>query len=462
MNLYEAVKNKKEKISVIGLGYVGMPLAVAFAKKVEVIGFDINKRKIEFYRNGIDVTNEVGNEALKETSVAFTSDEEKLKDCKFHIVAVPTPVNSNKIPDLSPVIGASKTVGRNLTKGSIVVYESTVYPGVTEDICIPILEKESGLKYGQDFKVGYSPERINPGDKVHRLETIVKVVSGMDDESLDIIANTYELIIEAGVHRAESIKVAEAAKVIENSQRDINIAFMNELSMVFNKMGIDTKAVLEAAGTKWNFLNFSPGLVGGHCIGVDPYYFIYKAEELGYHSQIILSGRKINDDMGKYVAENIIKSMIKADKQIKGSRVGIFGLAFKENCPDVRNTKVTDIIDELNDYGVEVMVVDPLVDQKEVFEEYGIKLYSVEELKGLDAVVFAVPHDCFRKMNLEDIRQFYKDEVPNFDLINNEVAAALEEPKTIKRTSSSLVLTDIKGIFNKKRAEELGYLYWRL
>lgn len=307
MSLYEDIVNKKEKISLVGLGYVGMPIAVAFANKVDVIGFDINEKKIEMYKNGIDPTLEVGDEKIKETKVEFTSDEKKLQEARFHIVAVPTPVKEDHTPDLTPVEGASKILGRNLTKGSIVVYESTVYPGVTEEICVPILEKESGLKCGKDFKVGYSPERINPGDKVHRLETIVKIVSGMDEEALENIAKVYELVVEAGVYKADSIKVAEAAKVIENSQRDINIAFMNELSIIFNKMGIDTKSVLEAAGTKWNFLKFYPGLVGGHCIGVDPYYLTYKAEQLGYHSQIILSGRRINDDMGKYVAENTVK-----------------------------------------------------------------------------------------------------------------------------------------------------------
>lgn len=462
MKLYDSIKNRKEKISVIGLGYVGMPLAVAFAKVADVVGFDISIEKVKKYRDGIDETNEVGNEIIKQSTARFTWDEKEIRDCKFHVVAVPTPINQDKTPDLTPVLGASRTVGRNLVKGSIVVYESTVYPGVTEEVCIPILEEESGLKCGVDFKVGYSPERINPGDKIHRLENIIKIVSGIDAEALEDIARVYEMIIEAGVHRTESIKVAEAAKVIENSQRDINIAFMNELSIVFNKMGIDTKAVLEAAGTKWNFLNFTPGLVGGHCIGVDPYYFIYRAEELGYHSQIILSGRKINDDMGKYVAENIIKNMIKADKQIKGSKVGIFGIAFKENCPDVRNTKVTDIIDELSDYGIDVMVIDPLVDQEEVYNEYGIKLYNEEDLKDLDAVIFAVPHDCFREMTLEDIRKFYKNEVLKFDFINNEVTATLNELKSIDDPLEKFVLTDIKGIFDRKRAEELGYLYWRL
>jgi len=347
MDMFTELVNKEEKISVVGLGYVGLPLAIELAKKYDVIGFDINTKKIEKYINGIDVTKEVGDEAIKNTRVYFTSDESKLRSCKFHIVAVPTPINSDKTPNLNPVINASKIIGKNLTKGSIVVYESTVYPGTTEEICIPILEKESGLKFGIDFKVGYSPERINPGDKIHTLTKIVKVVSGSDEEALEIISEVYGSIIEAGIHKAESIKVAEAAKVIENSQRDINIAFMNELSMVFNKMGINTKAVLEAAGTKWNFLKFTPGLVGGHCIGVDPYYFIYKAEQLGYHSQIILAGRKINDDMAKYVADNIIKMLIKADLPVKGAKVAILGITFKENCPDVRNTKAIDISKEL-------------------------------------------------------------------------------------------------------------------
>ena len=311
--LYEKLVKHSEKLSLVGLGYVGMPIAVAFAKKVDVIGFDLNSEKIRLYKSGIDPTKEVGDKAIASTTVYFTDNEEELKNARFHIVAVPTPVNDDHTPDLSPVENASAILGRNLTKDSIVVFESTVYPGVTEEICIPILERESGLKCGVDFKIGYSPERINPGDKVHRLESIKKIVSGMDEETLDTVARVYELVVEAGVHRAESIKVAEAAKVIENSQRDINIAFMNELSIIFNKMGIDTKAVLEAAGTKWNFLNFYPGLVGGHCIGVDPYYLTYKAEMLGYHSQIILSGRRINDDMGKYVAENCVKSLIAAN-----------------------------------------------------------------------------------------------------------------------------------------------------
>ncbi|MDT3766195.1 nucleotide sugar dehydrogenase [Priestia filamentosa] len=436
MNLYEAIRERKEKISVIGLGYVGMPLAITFAKVADVVGFDISKEKVQQYLNGIDVTREVGNEAIDKTTVEFTSEEMFLRDCKFHIVAVPTPINSDKTPDLGPIKGASKTVGRNLTRESIVVFESTVYPGVTEDVCIPILEQESGLKCGIDFKVGYSPERINPGDKIHRLESIVKVVSGMDEESLDIIANVYEMIIEAGVHKAESIKVAEAAKVIENSQRDINIAFMNELSIIFNKLGIDTKSVLEAAGTKWNFLNFSPGLVGGHCIGVDPYYLTYKAEEMGYHSQIVLSGRKINDDMGKYVAENTVKKLIKADKQIKGAKVAIFGITFKENCPDVRNTKVVDIIKELEEYGIEIKVVDPLADKEDLWHEYRINPCNIEEIEEMDALIFAVPHEEFKSLSLERIRKMYWNHKP--------------------------VLIDVKGLFNRAEAESMNYLYWRL
>jgi UDP-N-acetyl-D-galactosamine dehydrogenase len=459
VNLYNHIANRKEKISLIGLGYVGMPIAVSFSKKAEVIGFDVNKAKIELYKSGIDPTKEVGDEAIAACSVMFTADETQLRRAKFHIVAVPTPVNKDNTPDLSPVIGASTTLGRNLTKGSIVVFESTVYPGVTEEICVPILERESGLTCGRDFKVGYSPERINPGDKVHRLETIVKVVSGMDEESLDIIAKVYELVVEAGVHRAESIKVAEAAKVIENSQRDINIAFMNELSIIFNKMGIDTKAVLEAAGTKWNFLNFFPGLVGGHCIGIDPYYLTYKAEQLGYHSQIILSGRRINDDMGKYVAENTVKKMIQANKPIKGANVAILGITFKEDCPDSRNTRVIDIIRELKEYGVNVMVVDPVADAQEVEEEYGIHLNSFEDIRGADALIFAVAHEEFINLSLQEIKDWYRT-CPNhlFSAINEEVAATIENGCENNKN----VLIDVKGIFDRKEAEELDYLYWRL
>lgn len=458
MNLYEKIVKKQEKISIVGLGYVGMPIAVAFAKKVDVIGFDVNKEKIDLYKSGVDPTKEVGDEVIKNTTVEFTTGEVRLREAKFHIVAVPTPVNSDHTPDLSPVESASRTLGRNLTKGSIVVYESTVYPGVTEDICVPILEKESGLKCGVDFKVGYSPERINPGDKVHRLETIVKVVSGMDEESLDVIAKVYELVVDAGVYRAESIKAAEAAKVIENSQRDINIAFMNELSIIFNKMGIDTKAVLEAAGTKWNFLRFTPGLVGGHCIGIDPYYLTYKAEQMGYHSQIILSGRKINDDMGKYVAESTVKKMIKANKQINGSKVVIFGITFKENCPDVRNTKVIDVINELEEYGIEVKIVDPVADKEDLWRGYRIVPCKIEEISDIDAIIFAVPHEEFKTIKLEDLKKmFNKTKGVNSDLMN-EVAATVEYGDE----NRDYVVIDVKGMFNRQEAEDMGYTYWRL
>jgi UDP-N-acetyl-D-galactosamine dehydrogenase len=442
LNLSKKIKNKNIKVSIIGLGYVGLPLAVAFAEKADVIAFDINQKKIEKYKNGIDVTKEAGNQAVKESTAFFTSDESKLKEAKFHIVAVPTPITKDKNPDLSIVKSASRSVGRNLTEGSIVVYESTVYPGVTEEICIPILEEESGLKCGQDFKVGYSPERINPGDKVHRLNTIVKVVSGMDQESLDEIAAVYEMVVDAGVHKAESIKVAEAAKVIENSQRDINIAFMNELSVIFDKLDIDTKSVLEAAGTKWNFLNFTPGLVGGHCIGVDPYYLTYKAEQIGYHSQIILSGRKINDNMGKYTAEQTVKKMINANKQIKGSKVAIFGITFKENCPDVRNTKVVDVINELKEYGVEVEIVDPVADKEDLKEVYDIETVTKNEIKNADAVIFAVAHDEFAEFNLDNIKDLYYQDA--------------------ETDNDGYVLMDVKGIFDKEKAEAENYIYWRL
>ncbi|MCG1011513.1 nucleotide sugar dehydrogenase [Tepidanaerobacter sp. GT38] len=458
MNLYELIKNRKEKISVTGLGYVGLPLAISFAKVAEVVGYDTSKEKVKQYLKGIDVTKEVGDIAVKETTAFLTWEEKYLQDCKFHIVAVPTPINPDKTPNLRPLVEASKTVGRNLTKGSIVVYESTVYPGVTEEICMPILEEESGLKCGVDFKVGYSPERINPGDKEHRLETIVKVVSGMDEEALEIIAKVYELVVKAGVYKAESIKVAEAAKVIENSQRDINIAFMNELSIIFNKLGIDTKAVLEAAGTKWNFLKFTPGLVGGHCIGVDPYYLTYKAEQMGYHSQIILAGRKINDDMGKYVAENVVKNMIKADKQIKGSTVAIFGVTFKENCPDVRNTKVVDVIKELEEYGVIVKVVDPVADKEDLWKTYGIKLYDIEEINDVDAVVFAVAHEKFQSMKLEDIKKMYNNIWNNHPEAIKEIAVTADE----RKNENKYVLIDVKGIFDRKEAEKMNFQYWRL
>lgn len=438
MDLYNKIVNREEKLSLVGLGYVGLPIAVAFSKKVDVIGFDINDKKIQTYIGGKDPTKEVGDEAIQKCNVDFTSDETRLREARFHIVAVPTPVRPDKVPDLSPVIGASKVLGRNLTKGSVVVYESTVYPGVTEDICIPILEKESGLKCGVDFRIGYSPERINPGDKNHRLENIVKIVSGMDDETLETVADVYSLVIEAGVYRAESIKVAEAAKVIENSQRDINIAFVNELSMIFSRMGIDTKAVLRAAGTKWNFLSFEPGLVGGHCIGVDPYYLTYKAEQIGYHSRIILAGRRINDGMGAYVAQELVKKMIHADVKVKDAAVLVLGLTFKGNCPDTRNTKVIDILNELGSYEIHTSVYDPVADKAEAKREYGIDLVSKAELKDFDAVLVAVDHDDFKEYSVEDIKAMYSDKNEN------------------------KILFDVKGIYDKDEFEKAGFNYWRL
>lgn len=437
MTLAEKIRNGQEKIALVGLGYVGMPIAVEFSKHVNVIGFDINEAKIEAYKNGTDPTQEVGDEAIKECSVEWTCDETKLREAKFIIVAVPTPVNSDTTPDLAPVIGSSEIVGRNLTKGAIVVYESTVYPGVTEEVCKPILERESGLTCGVDFKIGYSPERINPGDKVHRVTTITKIVSGMDEEALDEIASVYEIVVAAGVHRASCIKVAEAAKVIENSQRDINIAFMNELSIIFNKMGIDTLEVLEAAGTKWNFLPFRPGLVGGHCIGIDPYYLTYRAEQFGYHSQIILSGRRINDDMGKYVAEQTVKQLIATDKSIRGAKVGCLGITFKEDCPDTRNSKVNDILKELREYGINALVCDPVADAPDAKKFYGVDLVPISELKDLDCLIIAVSHKEFKKLSNDEILGMFKPgETP--------------------------IIIDIKGIRNKNEMKKLGAKYWRL
>jgi UDP-N-acetyl-D-glucosamine/UDP-N-acetyl-D-galactosamine dehydrogenase len=450
MDLYETLLKKESKLSVVGLGYVGMPLAIAYAKKLDVVGFDINKTKIEKYKSGIDPTNEIGDEGIKNSTVQFTYDETKLKECKFHIVAVPTPTNPDKTPDLGPVEGSSAIVGRNLTKGSIVVYESTVYPGVTEEICVPILERESGLKCGKDFKVAYSPERINPGDKVHRLKNIMKIVSGMDAETLDVVAKVYELVVEAGVYRAESIKVAEAAKLIENCQRDVNISFFNELSMIFNKMGIDTRAVINAAGSKWNFIKMNPGLVGGHCIGVDPYYLIHMAKEIGVESQVIAAGRKINDGMAKYVAENTVKSLIKANKRVKGAKAAVLGITFKEDCPDTRNTKVVDIIKELKEYEIEVVVTDPFADNKEIRREYGLELTELERINSMDAVILAVSHDQYRKMNIDQFSKLY---CKNNTLDEAAVAEAVDEKN---------VLIDVKGILDKNSIDKKRFIYWRL
>ena len=439
MSIYEGLLARKEKLALVGLGYVGMPIAVAFAKKVDVIGFDTNSRKIALYKSGVDPTREVGDEAIARTSVDFTDDETRLREARFLIVAVPTPVNQDKTPDLTPVIGASRVIGRNLTKGAIVVYESTVYPGVTEDICVPILEEASGLRCGVDFKVGYSPERINPGDRVHRLENIRKIVSGMDEESLTEIRNVYNLVIEVGTHPVSSIKTAEAVKVVENSQRDINIAFMNELAMVFDRMGIDTNEVVDGMNTKWNALGFRPGLVGGHCIGVDPYYFTYEAERLGYHSQIVLAGRKVNDGMGAFVADAAIKQMILAGKAVKNARVVILGLTFKEDCPDTRNSKVEDIIIRLREYGVEPVVVDPWASPEDAMHEYGVTLSAMDEVHDADCVIVAVAHSAFRAMSLEEIGRLYGD-MPD----------------------SEKVLIDVKGLYAIADVKKVGFAHWRL
>lgn len=440
MSLYEKLINKEEKLSLVGLGYVGMPIAVAFASKgIDVIGFDLNKAKIELYKSGVDPTKEVGDEVIKSTSVEFTSDENELKKAKFHIVAVPTPVNTDHTPDLTPVIGASEIVGRNLVKGSVVVYESTVYPGVTEDVCIPILEKESGLKCGIDFKIGYSPERINPGDKVHRLENIHKIVSGMDKESLEEIKKVYDLVIEVGTHPVSTIKTAEAVKVVENSQRDINIAFMNELAMVFDRMGIDTNEVVDGMNTKWNALGFRPGLVGGHCIGVDPYYFTYEAEKLGYHSQIILNGRIVNDGMGRFIADAAIKNMIAVGQAPKKSKVVILGLTFKENCPDTRNSKVDDIIKRLNEYEIEPLIVDPWASERDAKNEYGVTLTKLEDVKDADCVIVAVAHNEFKALSIDDIKDMFKPGPDN-----------------------EKVLIDVKGLYSVDDLEKSKMKYWRL
>lgn len=440
MSLYEKLMKNEEKLSLVGLGYVGMPIAVAFAKKgIDVIGYDLNKSKIELYKSGVDPTKEVGNEVIAATTVEFTADEKKLREAKFHIVAVPTPVNTDHTPDLTPVIGASEILGRNLTKGSIVVYESTVYPGCTEDVCIPILEKQSGMKCGVDFKVGYSPERINPGDKVHRLENIHKIVSGMDAESLEEIKNVYDVVIEVGTHAVSNIRTAEAVKVVENSQRDINIAFMNELAMVFDRMDIDTNEVVDGMNTKWNALGFRPGLVGGHCIGVDPYYFTYEAEKLGYHSQIILNGRIVNDSMGKYIADATVKEMIKVGQTPKKSKVVILGLTFKENCPDTRNSKVDDIIKRLNEYGIEPEVVDPWASERDAMHEYGVKLTALDKVKDADCVIVAVAHNEFKALGLDEIKKLYK-----------------------KSADDEKVLIDVKGIYKVSELNASGMTYWRL
>ena len=440
MSLYKKLIAGEEKLALVGLGYVGMPIAVAFSKKVNVVGFDLNKEKIALYQAGVDPTKEVGDEAIKNCTVDFTADEKKLREAKFLIVAVPTPVNMDHTPNLAPVIGASEIIGRNLSKGAIVVYESTVYPGVTEDVCVPILERESGLKCGVDFKVGYSPERINPGDKVHRLENIHKIVSGMDAQSLEEIKNVYDLVVEVGTFPVSSIKTAEAVKVVENSQRDVNIAFMNELAMVFDRMGIDTNEVVDGMNTKWNALGFRPGLVGGHCIGVDPYYFTYEAEKLGYHSQIILNGRMVNDGMGKFVADATIKQMILAGKTPKTAKVVILGLTFKENCPDTRNSKVDDVIKRLEEYGIEPVVVDPWANQQDAMREYGVKLTGLETIGEADCVIVAVAHKEFKALSLAQIKGMFKQSIPDDEKI----------------------LIDVKGLYKVSELNASGLRWWRL
>ena len=440
MSIYQDVIEKKTNIAVVGLGYVGMPLAIAFAKKgLNVVGFDLNKSKINLYRSGIDPTNEVGNDSIKNTTMTFTADEKYLAEARFIIVAVPTPVNVDHTPDLTPIIGASKIIGRNLTTGSIVVYESTVYPGCTEDVCVPILERESGLKCCIEFNVGYSPERINPGDKIHRLENICKIVSGMDAESLDEIKNIYNLVIEAGTFAVSNIRTAEAVKIAENSQRDINIAFMNELAMVFDRMNIDTNEVINGMNTKWNALGFRPGLVGGHCIGVDPYYFTYQAEKLGYHSQIILNGRIVNDGMGTYIANIAIRQMVLAGQSPSASKVVILGLTFKENCNDIRNSKVYDIIKALRSYGIEPAVVDPWANEKEVVREYGIHIEKMSAVQDVDCIIIAVAHDIFKKMSIKDMQKFFVD-----------------------KPQKSKVLLDVKGIYSVEMLKASGLTWWRL
>lgn len=438
-NIYQGLISGKEKLALVGLGYVGMPIAVEFAKHVQVIGFDINEKRVNEYKNGIDATNEVG-EAIKNTTVEFTADPTKLREAKFIVVAVPTPVKSDNTPDLRPVEGASRTVGQNLTPGTIVVYESTVYPGVTEDICIPIIEKESGLKCGVDWKIGYSPERINPGDRVHTLTTIKKIVSGMDEESAREIKKVYDIVIKAGTFPVSTIKTAEAVKVIENSQRDINIAFMNEIAMICDKMGIDTIEVLDGMNTKWNALGFKPGLVGGHCIGVDPYYLTSAAERLGYHSQIVLNGRKVNDSMGAYVADAAIKEMIEAGLAPKKATVVILGITFKENCPDTRNSKVVDIINRLKEFNITPVVSDDWAEVDIAKHEYGVDLVAMEDLPKADCVIVAVGHDEYRSMSMMQLKQMFKDN-------------SADEEK---------VLIDVKSLYRMDELRASGMRFWRL
>lgn len=429
-------KEQARSIAVVGLGYVGLPIAVAFGKQGPVVGFDINKAKIAELRRGVDRTGEVSTADLKASQVQYTWEPAELKAADFIIVAVPTPINEALQPDFTALQKSSELIGSNLAPGTIVVYESTVYPGATEEVCLPILEKMSGMKAGVDFKIGYSPERINPGDKEHTLERIIKVVSAQDAESLEIVAKTYETVVKAGIHRASSIKVAEAAKVIENTQRDLNIALMNELALIFHRLGIDTKSVLEAAGTKWNFLRFSPGLVGGHCIGVDPYYLTAKAESVGYHPQVILSGRRINNGMGKFVAEQTMKLLSQLPRPVNELKVAVLGLTFKENVPDLRNSKVPDIINELREYGVQVVVHDPIAESEEAVHEYGIKLVDLKQIKDVDGVIVAVAHRSFLEIGLSELLKPLRDQ-------------------------QSGVLIDVKSIFDPSKVPS-SIKYWRL
>ena len=438
-DIYQGLISGKEKLALVGLGYVGMPIAVEFAKHVPVIGFDINEKRVNEYKNGIDSTNEVG-PAIKNSKVDFTADPARLKEARFIVVAVPTPVNEDNSPDLRPVEGASRTVGQNLSAGTIVVFESTVYPGVTEDICVPIIERESGLKCGVDWKIGYSPERINPGDKVHTLTTIRKVVSGMDEESAQEIKKVYDIVIKAGTYPVSNIKTAEAVKVVENSQRDINIAFMNEIAIICDKLGIDTDEVLAGMNTKWNALGFKPGLVGGHCIGVDPYYLTNAAEKLGYHSQIILNGRQVNDSMGGFVADAAIKEMIEAGMAPKKATVVILGLTFKENCPDTRNSKVVDIINRLKEYDIHPVVADAWADPEVAKHEYGVDLVPFEELPKADCIIVAVGHNAFRSMSMMQLKEMFKPELA-------------DEEK---------VIIDVKSLYRMDELKASGMRFWRL
>jgi UDP-N-acetyl-D-galactosamine dehydrogenase len=436
MVTFESLQSRNDKIGIVGLGYVGLPLAVHLARHFEVVGFDLKTDRVAELRSGFDRTLEVADADLAAVKINFTSDGDDLGQCRLIIVAVPTPIDEHNNPDLSPLRSASVIVGRHIQKGSCAVFESTVYPGATEEVCVPLIEKESDLVFGVDFTVGYSPERINPGDKVHTLASIIKIVSGSDAPTADMLVKVYGQVVKAGIHRASSIKVAEAAKVIENTQRDINIALMNELAMIFDNMGIDTLEVLQAAGTKWNFLPFRPGLVGGHCIGVDPYYLTFKAESLGYHPEMILAGRRINDGMGKFVAERAVKLLIHSGKAVKGAKVAILGITFKEDVPDLRNTRVVDIVHELVDFGVEVLVHDPLADSREAKQYYGLELVSLESLKGVDAVVVAVMHRDYARLGLHGIAGLC--------------------------TNGRAIVVDVKGAFDAAEAQELEITYWKL